>query len=230
MVVAGGTASGKTNFLNAIARVMSPELRVIVIEDTRELDLAMPDCVYLTTVHAADGTRTISQRQLVANALRMRPERIVMGEVRDAAAWDAIKATNTGHEGTLLTLHAEDADSVPTRLMQLCTEAPETSNLPERTLRQLIASAFQIVVFLEKRRRRDGSLHRYVSAINELNGFVSDHAIHRQALFQMQDGHLEWTRVWPHERIKRRILEAGFTENDIDDALNGRKAMWQTRG
>ena len=124
MVVGGATSSGKTNFLNALAGVMPPHLRCVVIEDTRELELSVADKVYLTTVQTAEGQLAITQRQLVANALRMRPDRIILGEVRDAAAWDAVKACNTGHDGTLLSVHAEDAPSVLVRLTQLCGEAP----------------------------------------------------------------------------------------------------------
>jgi Flp pilus assembly CpaF family ATPase len=150
-----------------------------------------------------------------------------MGEVRDGAAWDAVKATNTGHEGTLLTVHAEDVDGVLTRLAQLCSEAPETLNLPEKTLRQLIASAFQVAVFLERRRLTDGSFKRSVAAINEHNGLVTDGNIHRQPMFTMQQGVLAWTKLWPHERIKRRLFDAGFHDVDIESALTGRAKLWQ---
>ena len=235
IVVAGGTSSGKTNFLNALSRVMPPHLRVVCIEDTRELDLAIPDRVHLVTVQrpptaGADASRVITQRQLVANALRMRPDRLILGEVRDAAAWDAIKACNTGHPGTLLTVHAEDADGVLTRLMQLCGEAPETANLPEKTLKDIVAAAFQYIVFLERRRQPDGSFHRTVAEIVELNGFVSDGLINQKPLFQTQNGKLEWTKNWPHERIKSRFYDAGFTDRDIQDALSGRVALWSDKG
>lgn len=229
-VVAGGTSSGKTNFLNALARVMPEHLRVVVIEDTRELDLAVSDKVYLTTVQHPDPARQVNQRDLVRNALRMRPDRIVLGEVRDGAVWDAVKACNTGHEGTLLTLHAEDAESVSLRLAQLCSEAPETRNLSEKTLREIIASAFQCVVMLERRRNPDGSYQRLVTQINEVNGFISDGMAQQKPLFRLVDGQLKWTRQWPHDRLKRRILDAGFSEKDIQDALEGRTRLWETQG
>ena len=95
MVVGGATSSGKTNFLNALAGVMPAYLRCVVIEDTRELDLAVSDKVYWSTVQHPDPARCVTQRDLVKAALRARPDRIVLGEVRDGAAWDAIKATNT---------------------------------------------------------------------------------------------------------------------------------------
>ena len=232
IVVAGGTSSGKTNFLNALARLMPSHLRVVCIEDTRELDLAVPDKVYMVTVQrqpteTSDGSRNVTQRHLVANALRMRPDRIVLGEVRDAAAWDAVKACNTGHQGTLLTVHAEDAESVVTRLMQLCGEAAETANIPEKTLKDIVAAAFQQVVFLERRRQPDGSFQRTVTELVELNGFVSDGVINQKPIFRLQNGRLEWTKNWPHERTKRRLLDAGFTDKDIQDALAGRREMWR---
>ena len=233
MVVGGATSSGKTNLLNALAGVMPAGLRCVVIEDTRELELPVPDKVYLVTVttQGADGVgnaRTIGQRQLVANALRMRPDRIVIGEVRDGGAWDAVKACNTGHEGTLLSVHAEDASGLLVRLAQLCSEAPETANLPDKVLREIIASAFQCVVFAERRRQPDGSFRRYVAQITEVSGVVSDGVTAQKPLFRFEDGELRWTKQWPHERIRRRIHEAGFSDRDIEAALTGGTRLWET--
>ena len=227
MVIGGGTSSGKTNFLNALCALLPPDERVVCIEDTRELDLAVADKVYLTTVITADGTRAVNQRQLVANALRMRPDRLLLGEVRDAAAFDAIKATNTGHDGTLLTVHAEDAEGVVKRLMQLASEAPETVNMPERTLQDYVASAFQCVVFLKRVRQPDGSIKRFVTEIAELNGFVQNGRINQQSLFKWKDSALAWTHNWPDGRIKTRILGAGFSETHIEAALTGRAQLWR---
>jgi Flp pilus assembly CpaF family ATPase len=227
MVVAGSTSSGKTNFLNAVARVMQPELRAIVIEDTRELDLAVEDCVYWQTREHPDPAHCVTQRDLVKAALRNRPDRIVLGEVRDGAAWDAIKATNTGHQGTLLSIHADDAESVMMRLNQLCSEAPETRNLSERTMREIIASAFQCVVFLERHRQPDGSFRRFVTQINEVNGMVSDGVTNQKQMFRFDNGKLIWTKQWPHDRIKRRMAEHGFSEEDIRKALEGRWQPWE---
>ena len=226
-VIGGGTASGKTNFLNALCALLPADERVVCVEDTRELDLAVEDKVYLTTQASADGSRNFTQRQLVANALRMRPDRIVLGEVRDAAAFDAIKATNTGHDGTLLTVHAEDAEGVIKRLMQLASEAPETAQMPERTLQDYVASAFQVVVFLKRVRQPDGSTRRFVTEITELSGFVQNGRISQQKLFERQGGALTWTRSWPHERIKTRILDAGFSQAHIEAALNGTRRLWR---
>ena len=227
MVVGGATSSGKTNFLNALAGVMPAHLRCVVIEDTRELELSVADKVYLTTVQNAEGLRAITQRQLVANALRMRPDRIILGEVRDAAAWDAVKACNTGHDGTLLSLHAEDAPGALIRLTQLCGEAPETANIPAQMLHEIIASAFQCVVFMERRRLSDGSYRRTVTQINEVNGYVSDGLTVQKPLFLFEGGELSWSNQWPHDRLKRHIFEAGFSDRDIEAALTGRARLWE---
>jgi pilus assembly protein CpaF len=235
LVVGGGTSSGKTNFLNALCALLPADERVVCIEDTRELDLSIADKVYLTTVAAptasADPARMVTQRQLVANALRMRPDRIVLGEVRDAAAFDALKATNTGHDGTLLTVHAEDAEGVIKRLMQLASEAPETAQMPERTLQDYIAAAFQTVVFLKRVRAPSGATRRFVTEIVDVSGYVQNGRISQHKLFERrggaETGALVWTRNWPHERSKTRILEAGFSEAHIEAALNGQRKLWR---
>jgi pilus assembly protein CpaF len=228
MIVAGGTSSGKTNFLNACLRLLDPRWRVVLIEDTRELELTAPDHVPLTTIDHADGSRMISQRQLLANALRMRPDRIVLGEARDGAAWDAVKAANTGHEGTMLSIHADDAEQALTRLLQLCGEAPETGNLPEHRLREIAASAFQCVVHIERRYGPDGVCERRVRRINEVNGHVADGVINQRPIFDTgADGALVWTRGFPHERVKRRMHQAGFDDRQIHDALSGAWRPWE---
>ena len=227
IIVGGGTSSGKTNLLNAIASVMPANLRCVVIEDTRELELPVPDKVYLTTVQPADGSRPITQRQLIANAMRMRPDRIILGEVRDAAAWDAVKACNTGHEGTLLSIHADDANGVLIRLSQLSGEASETANIPERMLREVIAAAFQCVVYLERRRQPDGSYRRFVTQITEVNGLVADGVTVQKPIFTFSGGALVWTKQWPHERILRCLFEHGFTNRDVEQALTGNTRFWE---
>ena len=112
ILVAGGTSSGKTNFLNVLAGLFPESERVIVIEDTRELQLPLADVVYQTVRYAnAEGTGEIPQRRLVQNALRMRPDRIVVGEVRGAETLDMLLAANTGHEGFLSTVHSTSSCS-----------------------------------------------------------------------------------------------------------------------
>jgi Flp pilus assembly CpaF family ATPase len=158
----------------------------------------------------------------------MRPDRLVIGEVRDGAAFDAVKATNTGHDGTLLTVHAESAEGVPKRLMQLASEAPEAAQLPERTLKEYVASAFQCIVYLERQRLRDGSTQRQVTQIIEVPGFTQNEQVSTVALFARTAKGLAWTRAYPSERTKQRIYAAGFTDQDIEAALNGRLAGWES--
>ena len=106
-----------------------PEERIVVIEDTRELDLRIDDVQYLTVREdTSENARPITQRQLVANALRMRPDRILLGEVRGGEAFDMLMANNTGHEGTITTVHANSATDAITRLLQLCALADEAQN------------------------------------------------------------------------------------------------------
>ncbi|MBI3913119.1 MAG: CpaF family protein [Chloroflexi bacterium] len=169
ILVSGGTASGKTNFLNVLASLFPADERVVVVEDTREVQLPVQDVVYLTTrAPSAEGTGEIPQRRLVQNALRMRPDRIVVGEVRGVEALDMLLASNTGHEGFMCTVHANSASQALTRLMQLTRLAPET-NVDEKTLAEWIASAFHLVIFL-KRDPMTG--HRQVEEIVELSGVV----------------------------------------------------------
>lgn len=170
ILVAGGTSSGKTNFLNVLAGLFPESERVVVIEDTRELQLPIADVVYQSVRYAnAEGTGEIPQRRLVQNALRMRPDRIVIGEVRGAEALDMLLAANTGHEGFLSTVHANSAGQALTRLIQLTKLAPEGSQIDEKTVAEWITEAFHLVVFL---RRDPISGKRRVEEIIELTGSV----------------------------------------------------------
>ncbi len=170
ILVAGGTSSGKTNFLNVLAGLFPENERVVVIEDTRELQLPIDDVVYQTVRYAnAEGTGEITQRRLVQNALRMRPDRIVIGEVRGAEALDMLLAANTGHEGFLSTVHANSAGQALTRLLQLTKLAAEGSQIDDKTVAEWITEAFHLVVFL---RRDPFSGKRRVEEIIELTGSV----------------------------------------------------------
>ncbi len=170
ILVAGGTSSGKTNFLNVLAGLFPENERVVVIEDTRELQLPIADVVYQTVRYAnAEGTGEITQRRLVQNALRMRPDRIVIGEVRGAEALDMLLAANTGHEGFLSTVHANSAGQALTRLLQLTKLAAEGSQIDDKTVAEWITEAFHLVVFL---RRDPVSGKRRVEEVIELTGSV----------------------------------------------------------
>jgi type IV secretion system protein TrbB len=156
IVVAGGTGSGKTTLLNALlAETSFQRARVVILEDTAELQCASPNTVQLLTKRTSPE---ITLRDLVQMTLRLRPDRIVVGEVRDGAALEVLKAWNTGHPGGLLSLHANSADDALSRLEDLCMEARSTP--PSR----LIASAIDMVVFMA---RRDGG--RVITEIIDLN-------------------------------------------------------------
>ncbi|GIK49938.1 MAG: P-type conjugative transfer ATPase TrbB [Alphaproteobacteria bacterium] len=143
IVIAGGTGSGKTTLLNALlAEPSFKDARVVILEDTAELQCASPNTVQLLTKRTSPE---ISLRDLVQMTLRLRPDRIVVGEVRDGAALEVLKAWNTGHPGGLLSLHANSADDALARLEDLCMEARTTA--PTR----LIASAIDMVVFIARR-------------------------------------------------------------------------------
>lgn len=159
ILIAGGTSSGKTTLANALlAEIAHRDERVIVIEDTRELQCAAPDCVNLRT---KSGVASLAD--LVRSTLRLRPDRIIVGEVRGSEALDMLKAWNTGHPGGIATVHANSAPAALYRLEQLIQEAVVT--VPRR----LIAEAIDIVVFIGGR----GSTRR-VEAIAEVTGLTSD--------------------------------------------------------
>lgn len=159
ILVAGGTSSGKTTFANALlAEMATRDERVIVIEDTRELQCAAPDCVSLRTKPGV-----VNLAALVRSTLRLRPDRIIVGEVRGAEALDMLKAWNTGHPGGIATVHANSARAALYRLEQLIQESVVT--VPRR----LIAEAIDIVVFIHGR-----GLSRRIETIAELTGLEGD--------------------------------------------------------
>ena len=159
VLVAGGTSSGKTTLANALlAEVANLNERVIIIEDTRELQCTARDCVALRTKPGI-----VSLADLVRSTLRLRPDRIIVGEVRGAEALDMLKAWNTGHPGGIATVHANSAQSALYRLEQLIQEAVVT--VPRR----LIAEAIDVVVFISGR-----GVSRRIETIAELRGLAAD--------------------------------------------------------
>jgi type IV secretion system protein VirB11 len=159
LLIAGGTSSGKTTLANALlAEVAGLDERVILIEDTRELQCAAPDCVALRTRPGA-----VSLADLVRSTLRLRPDRIIVGEVRGAEALDMLKAWNTGHPGGIATVHANSARSALYRLEQLVQETVVT--VPRR----LIAEAIDLVVFIQGR-----GVSRRIETIAEVTGLDAD--------------------------------------------------------
>ena len=160
ILVSGGTGSGKTTFLNALSGMISDRERIITIEDAAELSLQQPHVVRLEARPAnTEGTGQITIRDLVKNSLRMRPDRIIVGEVRGGETLDMLQAMNTGHEGSLTTVHANSATDALSRLETLSSMSDVT--LPVETVRDQINGAIDIIIQLE----RDSTGMRRVSTI-----------------------------------------------------------------
>src|SRR5262249_38138365 len=149
VLISGGTGSGKTTLLNAMSAFIPGEERLITIEDSAELPLRQKHVVSLETRMAnVEGAGEVRQRELVRNALRMRPDRIIVGEVRGAEALDMLQAMNTGHEGSLTTIHANDTRDALTRLEMMVMMAG--FELPVPVIRYYIATAITLVVQLAR--------------------------------------------------------------------------------
>jgi pilus assembly protein CpaF len=149
ILISGGTGSGKTTFLNTLSRFIPREERLVTIEDSAELLLQQPHVIRLECRPAnIEGTGEVKQRDLVRNSLRMRPDRIIVGEVRGAEALDMLQAMNTGHEGSLTTIHANDARDALARLEMMVMMAG--FELPIPVIRRYIASAITLVVHLSR--------------------------------------------------------------------------------
>lgn len=163
--VSGGTGSGKTTFLNALSAWIPPMERIITIEDSAELKFqGLRNLVRLEARSSAAGGREITIRELIKTALRMRPDRIIVGEVRDGACLDMLQAMNTGHDGSFSTGHARSAQDM---LARLETMSMMGGDLPLAAIREQIGSAIDILIQLK--RERDGS--RQVQTVLEVNGY-----------------------------------------------------------
>jgi pilus assembly protein CpaF len=180
VLVSGGTATGKTTILNVLSQFIPDHERIITIEDAAELQLQQPHVVTLEARPAnAEGQGLVTIRDLVRNALRMRPDRIVVGECRGAEALDMLQAMNTGHDGSLTTLHANSPRDALSRLEMLVMMAG--MELPERAVREMIAAAIDVIIQIE--RLPDGS--RKVTSVQEVQG-MEDRTIILQELFRYE--------------------------------------------
>src|SRR5215210_1113154 len=149
MIISGGTGSGKTTLLNALSSHIPTDERIITIEDAAELQLQLPHVERLETRPAnAEGKGELRQRELVKNALRMRPDRIIIGECRGEEAFDMLQAMNTGHEGSMTTVHANNPRDAVKRLEQMVGMADMPMSL--NSIRGQIAAAIQVVVQLQR--------------------------------------------------------------------------------
>jgi pilus assembly protein CpaF len=199
VIVSGGTGAGKTTLLNLLSGFISDKERIVTIEDAAELTLRQRHVVRLETRAAnIEGKGAVRQRQLVINALRMRPDRIIVGEVRGDEALDMLQAMNTGHDGSLTTVHANSARDALHRLDTMVAMA--NLNIPERAVRQQIVSAVQIVVHVS--RMADGT--RKVTSITEITGMEGD-------MISMQDIFLfDRTGISAEGRVCGRFRASGI--------------------
>jgi pilus assembly protein CpaF len=169
ILISGGTGSGKTTMLNALSAFIDPTQRIVTIEDAAELQLKQDHVVRLETRPAsAEGTAAVTQRDLVRNALRMRPDRIIVGEVRGSEAFDMLQAMNTGHDGSMTTIHANTARDALSRLEQMV--AMMGGEIPMSAVRRQIASGLEIV--LQLARLPDGK--RRILSVSEITGMEGD--------------------------------------------------------
>ena len=169
VIISGGTGSGKTTLLNVLSGFIPEEERIVTIEDAAELKLQQEHVVRLETKPPdSSGHNEVPIRHLVRNALRMRPDRIVVGEVRGGEALDMLQAMNTGHDGSLTTLHANTPRDATSRLETMCLMSG--MDLPLKVIRQQIASAVDLII--QQSRLRDGS--RKVTAVTEVAGMEGD--------------------------------------------------------
>ena len=168
-LISGGTGAGKTTLLNVLSRSIGPRERIITVEDSAELKLQQKHVVRLECRPAnVEGRGQIRQRELVVNALRMRPDRIVLGEVRGEEALDLLQAMNTGHDGSLATIHANSPRDAITRLESMVLMG--STNLPEKAIKQQISNAIHLII--QASRLSDG--RRCITNITELSGMQGD--------------------------------------------------------
>ncbi len=213
VLVSGGTGSGKTTMLNVLSGFIPVDERIVTIEDSAELQLQQPHVVRLETRPPnIENKGEITARDLVKNSLRMRPERIIVGEVRGAEALDMLQAMNTGHDGSLTTIHANSARDALSRVETMVSMTG--INFPMKTLRAQISSAIDVVVQIE--RQEDG--HRQLTSLQEIDGMEGD-IITMSELFTFERqgldaegnvlGSLRATGVIPsfHKKLARKGIE-----------------------
>ncbi|MEI7669438.1 MAG: CpaF family protein, partial [Pseudomonadota bacterium] len=207
IMISGGTGSGKTTLLNALSGHIDIGERVITIEDAAELMLHQPHVLRLETrPQNTEGTGEITQRQLVRNALRMRPDRIILGEIRGDEVIDVLAAMNTGHDGSMATIHSNNPRDCLSRIENLVAMSGVT--IPTQAMRQQIASAVNLIVQIS--RMRDGA--RRITHIEEVLGMERD-TIVTQTLFGYQPGGMD-----SNGRLTGRFYCAGIKPRFIDKA------------
>ena len=220
ILISGGTGSGKTTLLNVLSGFIPGSERIVTIEDAAELALRQPHVVRLETRPPnIEGKGEVSQRALVRNALRMRPDRIILGEVRGAEALDMLQAMNTGHEGSLATIHSNTARDALARLENMVGMA--SVNLTPRATRQQICSA--VTVVMQVSRLTDGA--RKLVSLQEVTGMEGDIiAMHEIFRFEQTgvdaegkvQGHFCATGVRPRFTERLRMFGAPVPDSVFD--------------
>ncbi|HFQ5441761.1 TPA: CpaF family protein [Vibrio vulnificus] len=204
ILISGGTGSGKTTMLNALSAYISEKERVVTIEDAAELRLQQPHVVRLETRAAGiEGNGSITQRDLVINALRMRPDRIVVGECRGGEAFEMLQAMNTGHDGSMSTLHANTPRDAIARCEAMVMMA--TNNLPLEAIRRTIVSAVDIVIQIS--RLHDGS--RKVMSISEVVGLEGSNVV-LEEIFRYQP-----LPSSTSEKLKGQFITSGLMQRSV---------------
>ena len=218
VMISGGTGSGKTTLLNAMSAFIPERERIVTIEDSAELQLQQPHVVRLETRQVnVEGRGQITQRDLVRNSLRMRPDRIVVGEVRGAEALDMLQAMNTGHDGSLTTIHANSSRDALSRVETMVAMTGIT--FPISALRNQIASAIDVIIHME--RQEDGC--RRIISVQEISGLEAD-TIVMSEIFNFSRsgvdekgnviGKFSATGIVPefYDRIRKRGIELPISE------------------
>ncbi|MET2948392.1 CpaF family protein [Vibrio owensii] len=201
ILISGGTGSGKTTLLNSLSQYISEDERIVTIEDAAELRLEQPNLVRLETrAESVEHTGLVTQRDLVINALRMRPDRIILGECRGSEAFEMLQAMNTGHEGSMSTLHANSPRDAISRVESMVMMA--NLNQPLDAIRRAIVSAIELVV--QVNRLRDGS--RKVTSISEIVGLEGDSVV-MEEIFRFQ-----YDEVGYGEAVRGRFMTEGLMQ------------------
>ena len=205
IVISGGTGSGKTTLMNTMSRLIDHGERVITIEDAAELQLQQPHVVRLETRLAnLEGKGEITQRDLVRNALRMRPDRIIIGEVRGPEAFDMLQAMNTGHDGSMSTIHANTTRDAVTRIENMVQMG--NMGLPVRAIRTQIVSSVDLIVQVE--RHRDGT--RRITQVTDVAGLEGDVVVLNDIFHYEMEGETPDGKLTGHYRVNR--ARASFHE------------------
>jgi len=205
ILISGGTGSGKTTMLNALSQYISEKERIVTIEDAAELKLQQPHVVRLETrTSGIEGTGAIDQRDLVINSLRMRPDRIIVGECRGGEAFEMLQAMNTGHDGSMSTLHANTPRDALARVEAMVMMA--TNNLPLEAIRRTIVSAVDIVIKIS--RLHDGS--RKVMSISEVVGLEGSNVV-LEEIFRFQPLPMQGD----DGKVKGNFVTAGLMQRSV---------------